>query len=110
MSDEDILINLGMNLKRCRQLARLTQERLASKAGITAKYISEIENGIRNPSLEVLHKVAEALRVDITELVSFADATDCEYRLMINRILKKKDDKALHKILRVMQIVFEDAH
>ena len=104
-----MLVKFGENLRRHRKLAELTQEELGARAGgISPKYLSEIENGLRNPSLEILHKMAMALNVDIAELVSIADATDSEYRAMINRILKKKDDKALYKILRVMQIVFDE--
>lgn len=103
-----MLAKFGENLRRHRKLAELTQEELGARSEISAKYLSEVENGLRNPSLEILHKMAMALNVNIAELVSIADATDSEYRAMINRILKKKDDKALYKILRVMQIVFDE--
>lgn len=103
-----MLLRFGQNLKQCRTVAGLTQEELGARAGVCYKYIGAIERGERNPSLEVLHKIATALDIDITELVSFAetDVVDCEYRMLINRVLRKRDTEALYKILRVLQIVF----
>lgn len=103
-----MLAKLGENLRRHRKLAELTQEELGARARVSAKYLSEIENGIRNPSLDVVHRIALALKIDITELVSFSDMADCKYTAMINRILGKRDDKALQKILHVMEIVFDE--
>lgn len=102
-------LRFGQSLKQCRAVAGLTQEELGARAGICYKYVGAIERGERNPSLEVLHKIATALDIDITELISFSnkDAVDCEYRMLINRILRKRDTEALYKVLRVMQIVFD---
>lgn len=105
-----MLLQFGQNLKRLRRLSGLTQERMAVRAGITSKFISEMENGGRNPSLETLHKIALALNVDISELVSFSDIEDCKYTAMIHQILKDRDEMSLHKIFQVMQIVFDEAH
>lgn len=42
---------------------------LAGKAGISAAYLSEIENGKKEPSLQVLRAIAEALALDAGDLV-----------------------------------------
>ena len=103
-------INFGNRLWECRNLAELTQEELGARAGVSYKYIGEIERGVRNPSLEVLHKIAVALSIDITELVYRHDVKekDCNYRMAINRILLNRDADALYKILKVMQVVFDE--
>lgn len=46
----------------------LTQEKLAVDAEIDLTYAGGIERGRRNPSLEVLGRIAAALDADITEL------------------------------------------
>jgi transcriptional regulator with XRE-family HTH domain len=50
--------DLGRRIRALRRLRGLTQEQLGERSGVSAKYISELERGVRNPSLETLVKVA----------------------------------------------------
>ena len=54
---------VGANLRRLRQSAGLTQEDLAHRAPIDRTYLSDIERGIRNPTLLMLHNMATVLGV-----------------------------------------------
>lgn len=47
----------------------LTQEQLAGKAGITKPYLSQLETGARRPSIGAAKALAEALAVDVDDLV-----------------------------------------
>jgi len=47
----------------------MTQEALAEKAGISVDFLSLIERGRNSPSLGSLEKIANALRVNIADLV-----------------------------------------
>ena len=47
----------------------LTLEVLATKVGVTKGFLSQIENGHRGPSVNVLKEIAAALRVDLDDLV-----------------------------------------
>jgi transcriptional regulator with XRE-family HTH domain len=49
----------GRRLRALRREAEMSQEELADAAGVTAKYVSQVENGHANPSLEVLHALSE---------------------------------------------------
>jgi transcriptional regulator with XRE-family HTH domain len=55
---------------RIRQQRRMTQERLAFEAEIDLTYVGGIERGKRNPSLLVMCRIAEALSVHPTKLLS----------------------------------------
>lgn len=55
---------LKTNIKYYRIKANLTQEDLAEKANVTSKYISDLERGIFNVSLEKLEQIAEALNIE----------------------------------------------
>lgn len=103
-------INFGSRLKQCRKLAGLTQEALAEQAGVCAKYIGELERGRKNPSLEILHRLASALNIELSELLSFSGAEDghFNYRIGINKILKNRDTITLSKVFKVFKIVFEE--
>ena len=60
---------LGNRIKRKRKLLLLTQEEVAAKVGISPVYMGYIEQGRNTPSLEVLEKIAKALKVKTGELV-----------------------------------------
>jgi len=49
----------------------LSQEELAAKAKVDLTSISEIETGLRNPSLKMIQKIASALGIKIKDLIDF---------------------------------------
>jgi len=68
------LVALGNAVRDLRGDRRLTQDELAGAAGITARYLIEIELGRGNPSVEVLLAIAEALAVKASDLMLRAEA------------------------------------
>lgn len=65
----DIRRQVGRNLKRFRKERGWSQEELAFESGLHRTYISGIERGARNPTIVILARLAEALRVRVDELV-----------------------------------------
>lgn len=65
-----LLGNLSRNVKAGRKAVGLSQEKLAEVAEIDRTYVSQIERAVCNPSLEVLVKVASALKAKVTDLLS----------------------------------------
>jgi transcriptional regulator with XRE-family HTH domain len=61
---------LGKNVRRFRQQRKLTQEQLAFDAEIDLTYMGGIERGKRNPSLLVMARIADALRVPLAKLLT----------------------------------------
>ena len=59
---------LGMRIKYLRQKRRWSQEDLALNSNINRNYISDLENGRRNPSLEILERITIALGITLEEL------------------------------------------
>ncbi len=62
--------NIGPKVKKLREQQDITQETLADKVGLTQSFISKLENGELTPSLKSLEKIAEALGVEVAELIS----------------------------------------
>ena len=60
---------VGMNVRRFRQRAQMTQEQLAFAAEIDLTYVGGIERGKRNPSVLVLVRIATALCTEPAELL-----------------------------------------
>lgn len=61
---------VGVNIQRLRRDADLSQEELGDRADVHQTYLSQVEGGKRNPSVDILERIAKALRVDIAELFS----------------------------------------
>lgn len=61
---------IAWNLRRIRSSNGITQENLAVDANVDRTAISGIERGDYNPTIDLLERLAEALAVDIVELVS----------------------------------------
>lgn len=59
---------MGKRIKQLRKENRLTQERLALMVGIERSHLSRIESGDRNPSFDLLEKIAESLGTTLSEL------------------------------------------
>lgn len=68
MADWRVIV--GRNVRRFRQARGITQEQLAFEAGLDLTYVGGIERGRRNPSLVVMARISDALRVELAELVS----------------------------------------
>jgi transcriptional regulator with XRE-family HTH domain len=60
---------VGRNFARLRAEAGLTQEAVAERSGLTQQYLSSLERGQRNPTVETLWALAQALGVSHVELV-----------------------------------------
>ena len=62
-------IIFAKNLKRFRMEAGLSQEELASRAGLHRTYLGSIEREERNPSLKNVERLAKGLDISPTELL-----------------------------------------
>lgn len=67
-SELDINQRFGKAIRRRRREMDLSQEELAERAQLHRTYISSIERGQRNPSLENIEKLAKALDISISAL------------------------------------------
>lgn len=56
-------------IRKYRHEAGLTQEDLAEKVGVSRVYIGYVEQGRNTPSLEILGKIAKALKVRLSDIV-----------------------------------------
>lgn len=68
-----ISIALGKRVKQCRHAADKSQETLAFDAHVDRTYISAIERGVANPSVETLANICHALGVTLAELFAPLD-------------------------------------
>ena len=62
----------GLAVRSNRTALGLPQENLAEKAQLHPTYISMVERGVRNPTLEVAAQIADALKIGLPELIAEA--------------------------------------
>ena len=63
----DIKLKVGKRIKELRKTIGLSQEALALKADVDRTYVTDVENGRRNVSLEILERVIKALDVSVAD-------------------------------------------
>lgn len=68
MATIDLKALLGMAIKTERSVLGISQEELAERAGLHRTYVSDVERGARNPSIESIEKLAQALKLPISAL------------------------------------------
>lgn len=61
--------DLGANVRRRRQALGLSLEALAEASGVSAGMLSEVERGVKNPTVKLAYQVARALGCSLTELL-----------------------------------------
>lgn len=66
----------GQYIKRARQKAGMTQAQLAEKLGIPYQSIGQWERDVRNPKLDTLKRIADALNISIQELAGIPKLVD----------------------------------
>lgn len=82
----DLLRVVGANLRVLRAARHLTQEEVGERSGFSAKYISEIERGHRDPPLGTMFLIAsKGLGCSLAELVATAPAQQAPRRDPANR-------------------------
>ena len=61
--------NLGRKIADARRNARLTQNDLAARVGVTAQAVSKWEQGRSCPDIAILDEIADALGISLFELL-----------------------------------------
>ncbi len=67
---------VGLNIRRYRLAAGMTQEELAFRAGMDRTYLSDIERGRRNPTLLTMQDIAVPLNLRVVDLLEESDAIE----------------------------------
>jgi transcriptional regulator with XRE-family HTH domain len=63
----DIKLKVGQRIKELRKQLQLSQEALGLKAEVDRTYVTDVENGRRNVSMEILERLVKALEVSFSD-------------------------------------------
>lgn len=84
----------------------MSQEKLAEKAGIDSKFLSQIELGTRNPSLETIRKIASALDVPVKEVFDFEQFSG-GIRDELHNLVQNLNEEMAQKAYRILKVLAE---
>ena len=107
-SAEKAQVLLGQRIRSLRNEKKWTLEALGEIATTNDKHIGEIERGLQNPSFAVLVKIAEALGVDLPDLVRFEQEglSRKQIEREITDIVKSISDQSLKQIHSVLRMLY----
>jgi len=98
---------IGKRIKGARQAKGLSQEALSEKIGMSAKYLSSIERGKENPTLDTLIKLADALELETSELFNYQhEKSPEELAQLISRLMKEGHDEKLRLMAKIMTALY----
>ena len=98
---------LGARVKSIRETRGLTQEKLAEKVDMNPVYLSNIERGRENPTLNLLMGISTALEVEMWELFDFKHETNPKaLRDMLKKLTNElEDEEKLKTAVRLLRVI-----
>ena len=93
-----LLVALGERVRALRSRRGLTRRAVAGAADISERYLANLEYGIGNASLVVLHRLAAALHCSPAELIGDATTSSPEW-LLLRELLEGRDEATLRRVL-----------
>ncbi len=96
---------VGRRIRSLRKVRGLSQEKLADLVGTSPKYLSRIETGRENPTLDLFLRLAKGLKVDLYEIFQFAHEGDTPRRLRqkLETLVAAAKDEDLARLTRVLE-------
>ena len=99
MATADLKALLGAAIKSQRSALGVSQEELAYRADLHRTYISDMERGARNPSIESIAKLARALEISVSALFERA-GNGSEAKQVVEILLVENNLREVRRILR----------
>jgi transcriptional regulator with XRE-family HTH domain len=95
---------VGMRIKSLRRGKGYSQEKLAELAGINAKYLSSVERGEENPTLDLFIRLSQGLKMDINEFfnIEHEGQPPQKLRKKLQSLVAEIKDQDLSRAIRVL--------
>lgn len=102
----DLKQKIGARIKEIRTKRGITQDQLSEKMEINPKYLSSIERGKENPTLNTLINLSRSLDVSMDEIFSFVEIEDPDERKsLIIALLDDANDEQLKLAYKILSVI-----
>lgn len=100
-----ITLAVAAQIKRFRQMRKMSQEEVALQADITPAYFGQVERGLKCPTIDTLYRIAVALRVAPSELVQENTSPEqtVDYRQRISHLLSRVPSDKRDQLLKLLE-------
>lgn len=109
----DLTKRVGMNIRSIRKVQNLTIDELTEKCDFQSPYLSDVECGERNITLQTLSKIFDALQVDPSRVLIPENRTNEEQNNKTELLkifldtLENKDEEDIRLILNITNEIFD---
>jgi transcriptional regulator with XRE-family HTH domain len=99
---------IGVRIKSLRRSKGMSQEELAEKMRISSKYLSSIERGKENPTLDTFIKLAEVLEIELSEIFNFSHEGKSakDMKAFIAGLIKGSDEEKLRLTAKIVKAIY----
>ena len=96
---------IGRRIKSLRRGRALTQEQVAERTRLSVNYLSRIERGLENPTLDTFLALAGALKVELLDLFTVEQEEPDPRRLrqLLTRLIGEARDDQLGQAAKVLR-------
>ena len=84
-------MDLSKRIVQLREIRGISTNKLANKAGISQSYLREIELGSKNPTIEILSYICEALNISLSQF--FSDQKGSIHPLLLSSLENLNDSE-----------------
>ncbi|MFW5500919.1 MULTISPECIES: helix-turn-helix domain-containing protein [unclassified Maridesulfovibrio] len=95
---------VGQNIQKLRKSLKLSQQDMAERAGISYKYLGEIERGKVNLSVDILMKISNSLQIQPEKLLASQSKTN-DSQLKAQAILADLSPQQLEIIMDMVDVL-----
>ena len=102
----DLKQMIGARIKEIRSKRGITQDQLSERMEINPKYLSSIERGKENPTLNTLIKLSRSLEVGLDEVFGIVEIEDPDKRKsLIISLLDEANDEQLKLAFKILSVI-----
>lgn len=110
MNESEIAITFGNRIREIRKSKHLTQKELAYKASINPTHLGQIERAQKNPTLDTIYQILNALGISLQEIFAGSAIPELEYDVTVisDKILlhlEKMSEYQQNEILHIIQSI-----
>jgi XRE family transcriptional regulator, aerobic/anaerobic benzoate catabolism transcriptional regulator len=104
-SAEPILIRIGERLRNLRAVRGMSRKALANDAGVSERFLADLESGIGNASILLMNRLADALALPLSEILVSGDAARPDLSLAV-QLLSRLNESDLQESRQWLQARF----
>lgn len=104
-SGEPLLIQIGERLRNLRAVRGMSRKALANDAGVSERFLADLESGVGNASILLMNRLAEALALPLSEILVSGEAARPDLNLAV-QLLSRLNDADLQESWQLLQARF----